>query len=113
MERKKVVPKPPTKPTETKPAINLSEVKKPQIKRVDDKHAIRYRVVAETIDLVVLKEELRSIKTRLSELPEYPDDETLLAWARDNYPMMNYTTERKALLERLAELENLSSELGW
>lgn len=59
-----------------------------------------------------LIERRKEINTRLDDLPASPSNATLLAWARENYPMMNYGPERESLVRELdainADLNNMA-----
>lgn len=60
-------------------------------------------VDSETLQVVqksLLEEQITKAQARLSEIPAGPTDEELLAWARTNYPQMDYSVE-KANLEKI------------
>ena len=70
---------------------------------------VRQRVVVrwETVERITLRAEKQAIIARLQALPAAPTNAQLLAWAKENYPFMNYEAERQALLARLAEINEL------
>lgn len=60
---------------------------------------------AEVIIVANMQEELSRINARLAEIPADLTDEELLAWAKLNYPAMDYSRERVSLQERKNEIE--------
>ena len=48
---------------------------------------------------------------RLKEIPEPISDEELLAWARENYPQVNYEAERQSLEAKVAECKSLLEKI--
>lgn len=48
---------------------------------------------ATIVDEQELFDNLARIESRLVEIPKPPTDEELLAWARTNFPVMNYDAE--------------------
>ena len=72
---------------------------------------LKFDEVSET-GKVLLRRKLLSrqveIEARLAELPGFPTDEELLAWARVHYPALNTTRERDLLV---AELEIINIDL--
>ena len=50
-----------------------------------------------------LEEQIAQAQERLSVIPQSPSDEELLAWARLNYPMMDYSTEKQKLESIVAD----------
>ncbi len=53
----------------------------------------------------VLQDELVEINKRLMEIPTPLDDSELLAWAKMNYPAMDYSVERTTLDNRKSEID--------
>jgi hypothetical protein len=54
-----------------------------------------------------VKKCLAEATARLKEIPEPISDEDLLAWARVNYPQVNYEAERQSLEAKVAECKSL------
>ena len=50
---------------------------------------------------------LTEIATELAEIPLEPDDKTLLVWAKENYPAMDYSAKRDSLLTQQAKLNDV------
>ena len=73
-----------------------------EIVRVDENTAIKYSVHEERIDLGALEIEKRGIEEQLAKIV---DDQTLLEWAKANYPYQNI--DRARLEARLVEITNL------
>ncbi len=76
----------------------------------------RYVVVDDADNAkVVVKSELEKkvieAEARLKEIPQAPTDEELLAWAKDNYPMMNYEVEKQALEKVIADNTAILEEI--
>lgn len=70
---------------------------------------VKYEDAAESGTILFkrkLVERRKEINIRLGDLPVSPSNATLLAWARENYPMMNYGPEREALAKELDAIEN-------
>lgn len=75
---------------------------------------IDYDAVARKASVVSLSEtekELKAAQERLSQIPSGPTDEELLAWARENYPMMDYSRERAELERVIAECKSVLSRV--
>lgn len=66
----------------------------------EDKGRVKVTVRTERLDVDALKAERKAIEERLAAIPGEPDDKTLLAWAREHYPRMDYSAERAARLPR-------------
>lgn len=62
---------------------------------------------------VSLQEELAVVNQRLSELPPEPSEAELLAWARLNYPGIDYSRERGILEARRMELDIDLTNMGF
>jgi hypothetical protein len=58
-----------------------------------------------------LEAQITEAQKRLEAIPATPTDEELLAWARTNYPMMNYSTEKTALEKIIADNTAILEEL--
>lgn len=54
-----------------------------------------------------LAEEVKQAEARLQEIPETPSDEELLVWARENYPMVDYSREKQSLEQVVSENSKL------
>jgi hypothetical protein len=78
-----------------------------------DKKLNKYVFYDEQTDAVkvfikdVLETQLKDAEVRLSEIPESANDETLLEWARINYPQVNYGAEKQSLEAKVAECKSL------
>ena len=74
--------------------------------KIDSNTFIEYDPINES-STVLKKDELEtalaSARTRLEEIPSVVSDEELLAWARNNYPQVNYVTEIQSLNKIIAE----------
>ncbi len=85
------------------------------IKTADADVVIDYNAVARKASVVSLSEaekELKEAQERLDKLPTGPTDDELLAWARENYPMMDYSRERAELERVIAECKSVLSRVG-
>jgi hypothetical protein len=58
-----------------------------------------------------IDEQIKEAEARLKEIPDMPDDKTLLEWAKENYPMMDYSTEKTALEKIIADNTAILEEL--
>jgi hypothetical protein len=61
--------------------------------------------VSRVFDRKELEAELVQTEARLGEIPPTPSDKELLAWAKANYPMMDYGAEKASLLARKDEID--------
>lgn len=96
-------------PIEVKPAERVI------IKTDNADVVIDYDAAARKASVVSLSEAEKSLKTaqeRLSQIPSGPTDEELLAWARQNYPMMDYSRERTELERVIAASKELMGRVG-
>ncbi len=83
--------------------IDLSTIKKPQIVRSKDgKTAVKYTVIAETIDLEALRQEKEGIEQMLA-TPE-PTDKELIELGKATHP---YFMDKTSLEARLAEIKSI------
>ena len=55
----------------------------------------------------VLAKEIAGLEERLANIPAVPSDKELLAWAKVNYPVLDYSKEREYLEKTIAEKEAL------
>jgi hypothetical protein len=53
-----------------------------------------------------LQGQLSDLTSRLQEIPKEPTDRELLAWARVNYPQMDYSNEKKHLGTQIDIISN-------
>lgn len=67
---------------------------------------------AEVLVVADLQTELSEINARLSEIPADLTDDELLAWAKLNYPAMDYSKERQALTTRRDAIEVDLANMG-
>lgn len=67
---------------------------------------------AEVLVVADMESELSRINTRLAEIPADLTDAELLAWAKLNYPAMDYSRERASLEARRDVLEVDLSNTG-
>lgn len=67
---------------------------------------------AEVLFTSLLQIELSNINERLAEIPADLSDEELLAWAKLNYPAMDYSKERESLTTRRDVIEVDLSNMG-
>lgn len=70
----------------------------------DGKGRVKVTVKSERLDVDMLKAEHKALQERIDAIPDEPDEKTLLAWALEHYPRMDYTAERAALEARLSEI---------
>lgn len=83
------------------------------IKLNNDKY-IEYDPDADTSRVIVVSEletQIAEAQSRLNAIPASVPDAELLAWARTNYPMMNYSTEKTALEKIIADNTAILEEL--
>jgi len=73
-----------------------------EIVRIDDKTAIRYRVVEERIDLEALRQEKENLQTQL-DVPE-PTKEELIEMGRMMHP---YYQGKDWIANRIKEIDNI------
>ncbi len=73
-----------------------------QIKRLDEKTAIKYRVVEEAIDLEALRQEKESLEAMLA-MPE-PTTEELIEMGKSMHP---YYQDREWVANRLEEINRI------
>lgn len=67
---------------------------------------------AEVLFTSLLQTELSNINERLAEIPADLSDEELLAWAKLNYPAIDYSNERAFLTSRRDAIEVDLSNMG-
>ena len=58
-------------------------------------------------DVKAVEKEMAFINAELMIIPQTPSDEQLLAWARVNYPMMDYSVKVASLEDRKRYLQTL------
>ena len=58
-------------------------------------------------DIKETEAEIADIEARLATIPPMPSNDELLRWAKDNYPMMDYSKEKQTLNERKEFLNKL------
>lgn len=86
--------------------IDLSTIKKPQIVRSKDgKTAVKYTVVAETIDLEALRQEKEALEQQLA-MPK-PSDKELIELGKSTHP---YFMDKTYLQKRLEEIKAILGE---
>ena len=68
---------------------------------------------AEILHPTELQNELVKINSRLNDIPPSPTDEELLAWAKLNYPGMDYSKEKESLVSRKSQIEVDLSNMGF
>jgi len=85
------------KPTEIIPADGVYYVE-------EGGHRLRVQIRRERLDKEAMKQERAALLARLKAIPPAPTETELLAWARENWPQMDYSAERAALEARLEEL---------
>ena len=74
------------------------------IKLTDDKYVeVDENDQARVVVKSELEKQVKQAEDRLKEIPQPPSDEELLAWAKENYPMMNYEVEKQALEKVIAD----------
>jgi len=62
---------------------------------------------ATVIDKLELAKQAGEAAKRLKEIPASPDDKTLLTWAKENYPQMNFDTEKASLEAVISKYEEV------
>lgn len=78
-------------------------------KTKDGKTVVYNNLKATVCDLKELEAEKIVIEKRLTVLEGIPDDKTLLAWAKLNYPFHDTSLERATLVTRLEEINSILS----
>ena len=76
-------------------------------KLADNKFVAVENGKATIFDQKEVEAEVVNIEARLIAIPSLPSDDELLKWARDNYPMMDYSKEKSELTSRKEKLEQL------
>ena len=104
MDKIQIEPKPGPEP-EPKPSVDLSTIKEPQIKRVDDKQAVRYRVVAEPIDLEALRREKEALEEILN--MHEPSEEELIELGKSHHP---FYIDKTNIQKRIDKINNTLGE---
>ena len=54
-----------------------------------------------------LEKQLKEAQERLLQIPEKPSDKDLLAWAKENFPTMDYSREKQYLEAQISEAQQL------
>jgi hypothetical protein len=67
--------------------------------------------IVQSFDVVLLKSELDKLTLELNDIPLSPTDEELLTWARENYPMFDYSVAKENIQKRIDEINNLLSNI--
>jgi hypothetical protein len=80
------------------------------LKLEDERYVAVDKSAAVVFDLKDATTELANIETDLAAIPDSPDDKTLLAWAKENYPVMDYSARSASLTARKEKLELYISE---
>ena len=78
--------------------------------RPDTKTVLEYDAASKRTKLYDVAESqarLTAIADELAAIPAAPDDKTLLAWARENYPAVDYSAKRDALEAEQAKLTDV------
>ena len=81
---------------------------------IDKTRYILFDEVNNTSKVVIIPEVEKTIQEaqeRLAQLPPEPSEEELLAWARENYPMTDYSREKASLEGIIAENSKLLNEI--
>jgi len=81
---------------------------------IDKTRYILFDEVNNTSKVVIIPEVEKTIQEaqeRLAQLPPEPSEEELLAWAKDNYPMMDYSVEKASLEKVIADNTAILEEL--
>lgn len=73
---------------------------------VDDDTYIQYDEEAKTAEVIVKSEVQAQIDKLQENLQNIPDDDTLLAWAKDNYPGL------KELNDTQNQVDNLQTQMS-
>ena len=79
---------------------------------IDKTRYIILDTVLNTATVVIpqkVQETIEAAQARLSAIPQSPTDEELLAFARKNYPSLDYTAEKADLEKTIAENSQLLS----
>jgi len=76
-------------------------------KLADNKFVAVENGKATIFDQKEIEAEVANIEARLIAIPSLPSDAELLRWAKDNYPMMDYSKEKQTLNERKEFLNKL------
>lgn len=79
---------------------------------IDKTRYILFDEVNNTATVVVITELQKTIQdcqTRLAQLPIEPDEKELLQWARENFPLMDYSKEKQYLESKISEAQQLLS----
>lgn len=77
---------------------------------IDKTRYILFDETNNTSRVVIVPEVEKTIQKaqeRLAQLPPEPSDEELLAWARENYPIMDYAKEKQYLEAQISEAQQL------
>jgi len=86
--------------------IDLSTITEPQIVRSKDgKTAVKYTVIAETIDLEALRQEKEALEQQLA-MPK-PSDKELIELGKSTHP---YFMDKTYLQKRLEEIKAILGE---
>ena len=59
-----------------------------------------------------LTDEVNNLQSELDAIPADPTDEELLAWARDNYPRIDYSVKRNTLQTELNKKTSLLASIN-
>lgn len=68
-------------------------------------------MTSEVIVKSELEKQIEEAKKRLAEIPTIPSDEELLTWAKQNYPIMDYSAEKSSLEKIIGEGEAILANL--
>lgn len=77
---------------------------------IDKTRYILFDETNNTSKVVIIPEVEKTIQEaqeRLAQLPPEPSGEELLAWARENYPTMDYSKEKQYLEAQISEAQQL------
>lgn len=77
---------------------------------IDKTRYILFDETNNTATVVVIPELQKTIQdcqTRLAQLPAEPDEKELLEWAKENYPIMDYSKEKQYLETQIVEAQSL------
>ena len=83
-------------------AIDLSKVTKPQIKKVDEDTAIKYKVVSEKIDLKALRQEKAELEEQLN--MKEPSKEELIELGKSQHP---YYWDKTDIENRIKQIDDI------
>jgi len=78
---------------------------------IDKTRYICFDEVNNTATVVVIPEvqkTLESAQERLAQLPLEPDEKELLQWAKENYPVMDYSKEKQYLEAQITEAQQVA-----